>query len=299
MTVDSVTVDDEALRREVRRLFRRHRRLRAFPLLATLVSVPLLFVLLWVFKRVTFYLGWATTEVFGLSPFWGIVEAFFVALAVFFGGFALVVAASNAAVIHNTRRILDDEPVSITAGLWAVARTLPQLAVLAVVWAEGGGAYNALERREHPGKLAKLVTRTLGIDVAGSMYFAVPAAVLDREGPVEMFRTSYRVTEAAFDGPTIVSFGYVKACVLGYGLPVWLLVGLVVPVDAILSPGPSTDLMQQHPFLVGGLPVALLWLGVCTGFAFAAAAKTMLYLEAVEDREPVSQLDRSVAELVS
>ncbi|PSP80234.1 hypothetical protein BRC81_03360 [Halobacteriales archaeon QS_1_68_20] len=298
--VDRLTLDDESIWQEVRQLFRRHPRLRAFPIAVALLSAPLLFVQLWVFQRVMHDLlvTWSPMALpFGVGGFLLVLQALVVAFSVFVGGFALVVAAGNAAVVHNVRRILEGDPVSVLAGVGAAARALPQVVVLALVWAEGGGLMYTLERRERPGRLATLVTRLLGIDVAGSMYFAVPAAVLDGAGPVQMFRRSYSLTTELFGGPTILSFGFVRGTALGYGLPLWLVIGLVVPVDAVLHGGTAT-LFEAHPFLLGGVPMLLAWLGACTGFAFAATAKTLLYVGASSDRETVPLIDRPVTDPV-
>jgi len=199
---------------------------------------------------------------------WALVFVFYFCnyAVIYFFNSALVCCA----IFHFRGR-----PISVTDGLQAAFRRLPQILAWSLVSATVGVLLKMIENAHD--RAGQLISAVLGTAWTVLTYFVVPVLVVERVGPFEAIRRSARILRD--------TWGEALGGRMGIGwflIPFWLIVfGL-----GILG----GFLMQANP------PVGILLLGLAIVFAMVlglvhSALETILlaalYLYATQDEVPV------------
>lgn len=268
------------------RLLRRHGRLRAFPLAGAAgaaLAAPLAL-------RAAQFAGLMTVALLlralpDAHPFALVPVAAYPAFAAGVTVVSLPVLFCNAALIHGVDQVRRGNDPSLRAAFAAAARSLANVAALALVVGLTlalGGVTERKAGRTGPGP----VGRTFGSSFTALTYLAGPAAVLEGASPRGMVRRSRALLEGRFGRAPTVDSGPLKRY-LFVGLVPVMVVQVAFIVHVLLTGETSAEWLT-HPAVmaVAAVPV---WLSLVYGWAVAAVVKALLFvaLRDGDDRLPL------------
>lgn len=190
----------------------------------------------------------------------------YVALFIFYFVNYFVVVFFNSALVSCALARLNGQEASVSDGLQAACKCLPQILAWAAVSATVGVLLRAIENAWKNG--GEFVSRLLGLGWTVMTYFVVPVLVVERVGPFEAIQRSMQILKKTWG----------EALIGHYGLGLFNFV-LMLPCILILVLG-FVLLFQPGLVLVGAAVLALAFL---YGIVFTAVSAAMagIYLTAL------------------
>ena len=225
----------------------------------------------------------------------------YIAYVIVFFLSSLSLSFCNVALIKCTKSVIDNEEPSILDGLSASLNNLFPVIASAVLTSTVGFILLLAERKGFG--VAKLTAYVLGASYAVVTFFALPVAVLESKGVLEMYPRSAFLVRERFGEVIKVGLG-----VYGVGLLIAgaIMTALILPVLGITLFGFDTPgisfLLEKILFFIletaeglalTGLLMSLAISAIVVSISFAAIVKTVLYVDTVEGRRP-RMLKRSV-----
>lgn len=266
------------------RVFVEHRRLLLFPLLIVAAGV-------FVFGGI--YVGYEGRWLGRVLP--GLPDGLQFALLVVGGLDALLVCSVvvDAWLVAYAAPLLRAGEASFGAALSRVGRAWKSILLHAAVVGVVGGLLTLLER-DRGSVVATLTATVLSASFTTLSFFAIPSAVLDEAGPLDMYRHSLQTVRSNLGDTLVVALG-VKTFFAVLGLIPLVIGQLGVGIVVYLGPAefqriagpvlgaiPASDLV---PLLGAVVVFGSMFLAWTAGTVVSSVAKTGLYLTYTTDYE--------------
>jgi hypothetical protein len=210
---------------------------------------------------------------------------------------SFVISFYNVIIVSYLKDIIDGEKPSVVGGVTASVRNLPVLVVSSLLMSLVGFIILLGERSNS--SVGRLSAYLFGASYAVLTFFALPAAVLDSENFLTMYKRSASLVKERFGDVTKVSLGVYVA---GYGIAATIAgIPMMATTVVILVKTVSPEMARRGGILLTSTPSlvvsGIFFLTAISSFIFAlhfaAVLKTVLYVETVEGSRP-EVLEQSV-----
>jgi hypothetical protein len=205
---------------------------------------------------------------------------------------AVIVFSVNVVLVSATNRALHSQEPSLLVGAKYILLNLPQIFLHGIITGFAGALFLVLEHESS--RLAGLAGLVLGASYEVASFFVLQAAVVDGEGPLEMFSRSAEVVFDRFGETNFVSFGLVLVlwwCLkMGFNLFLiifWIPLLLALVTESLLIASVIGFLFNDPRGIL--LSVFLLYIPVgffVVGISILSVTKTLVYVDTVESVKP-------------
>jgi hypothetical protein len=213
---------------------------------------------------------------------------------IFFLG-TFVVSFCNVATIACTKDIIDGTQPSAARATSEAVYALPAILLHSVILGTIGFLLAVVEREGSP--VTKVSVYILGVSYSLLSFFALPAVVLDSEGPVSMYSKSGKVAKERFGDIAKVSIGVYGLIYAVANISLGLMIVPVILIivfnwlgfeSLIIAAGYALYVftIPNGTYLVGAMVLSIPIMLIPLGSNFSSILKTVLYTEAVEGHQP-------------